>query len=198
MGLKYENFAVKFKGLNFEFKLLDDSAFFPNAEKTDKTLHEEFKIIVSNKENNIIFKFYNSSMEREISKYLNELGYLSYNNRQFKDFVSSRFHWGGYNKVKNRNDLIKERIINLFYRVVNSMAYDINEDLSSFSWWCSNLGFDEDSLRAKKFYEEAQTQQEKLLSLELDSETLKYLEEHAQQETNKFKEDIIKAVGEIN
>lgn len=196
MSIKYDNFFIKFKCLDIEFKLLDDSAFFPNQEKKDKKeFVEEFKIIVKNKNKEIEFKFYNSIMEREISKYLKELGYVKYNNLHFKSWIK-RFSWVGYDKVKNREDLIKQRIINLSYSVLNSIAMDINNDLSSFSWFCSNYGYDEDSRTAEKIYKSCQELQEKLLSLNLDKEFLKYLDEEAMQETDKFKEDIIKAVQE--
>lgn len=203
MGLKYEHFFIKFKGLDFEVKLLDDSALFPNSLKEDKTAFcEEFKVNIKKKclsgakDKEISFKFYNSQMEREISKYLNDLGYVKYHNPTFKSWVSSRFSWGGYDKVKNREDLIKQRIINLFYSILNDMAFNYFEDLTSFSWFCSNFGYDEDSRTAERIFKDCQEYQEKLLSLNLDEEFKKYLEEEAQQETDKFKEDIIKAVEE--
>jgi hypothetical protein len=194
--MKYEHFKINFKGLEFEVKLLDSEAFFPNSLKEDKKAYcEEFKVIVKNKNKEINFKFYNSQMEREISKYLNELGYIKYHNPTFKSYMK-RFMWGGYDKVKNRDDLIKQRIINLFYSIINDMAFNYFEDLISFSWFCNNFGYDEDSRTAETIFKNCQDFQSKLLSLDFSKEFLKYLEEHAQQETDKFKEDIIKAVEE--
>ena len=76
------------------------------------------------------------------------------------------------------------------------MAFNYFEDLSSFSWFCSNFGYDEDSRTAESIFKSCQDYQSKLLSLNLNKEFLKYLEEHVQQETENFKEDIIKAVEE--
>lgn len=195
--MKYENFKINFKGVLFEVKLLDDDALFPNSLKKDKKAFcEEFKVIVTNGEKKINFKFYNSQMEREISKYLKDLGYMKYHNPTFKSWVSNSFMWGGYDKVKSREDLIKQRIINLFYSIINDMAFNYFEDLSSFSWFCSNFGYDEDSRTAESIFKSCQDYQSKLLSLNLNKEFLKYLEEHVQQETENFKEDIIKAVEE--
>lgn len=196
MGLKYEHFFIKFKGLDFEIKLLDDSALFPNSLKEDKNLIEEFKVIVNNKDKEISFKFYNSQMEREISLYLNNLGYVKYNNREFKSFVNRRFNWGGYDKVKNREDLIKQRIINLFYSILNDIAFNYSNDLTSFNYFCDSFGYDKDSRRVEKIFNSCIELQEKLLSLNFDEKFLKYLENEVQQETEKFNQDIIKAIEE--
>lgn len=198
MALKYEHFKVELNGLSVELKLLDNEATFPNSSDTQKV--EEFKVTIKNlfgllgeKEKKISFKFYNSQMEREISKYLNELGYVAYNNRQFKEWMSYRFMWGGYDKVKNRTELIKERIRNLLYSVINCVARDRGEDLSSFSWFCSIFGFDEDSRNAERIYKECQVMQDKINSLQLSDKQIKFFDEEANQETDKFSEEIRKA-----
>lgn len=196
MGLKYEHFFIKFKGLDFEIKLLDDSALFPNSLKEDKSFCEEFKVIVNNKDKEISFKFYNSQMEREISLYLKNLGYVKYNNREFKTFVNCRFMWGGYDKVKSREDLIKQRIINLFYSILNDIAFNYFNDLTSFNWFCDSFGYDKDSRTAEKIFNSCIELQEKLYSLNFDEKFLKYLENEVQQETEKFNQDIIKAIEE--
>jgi hypothetical protein len=191
-NLKYEHFKIEFKGLLFEVKLIDNEAVFPNSK--DNKQVEQFKVSVTNKDKKISFNFYNSIMEKGISDYLNSLGYVAYNNKQFKSFVSSKFSWGGYDDVKNRNDLIRKRIYHLFYGIVNSMAMDIEEDLSSFSWFCSNFGYDKDSRTSERIFKSCQEQQEKDLSLNIDEKTRKYLREEANQETNKFSKDIKEAI----
>jgi hypothetical protein len=191
-NLDYKHFDLIFKGLLFDIKLIDSESVFPNS--TDNKQVEQFKVVVQNKDKKITFFFYNSQMEKGISDYLDSLGYVAYNNKQFKSFVSSRFSWGGYDDVKNKQDLTKKRIYHLFYGILNSMAQDIEEDLSSFSWFCNNLGYDEDSRTAEKIYKTCQEQQEKLLSLGIDEKTRKYFQEEAQQETDKFSTDIKTAI----
>ena len=191
-NLKYEHFKVNFKGLNIEVKLLDNNAVFPNSE--DKNAVEEFKVLITYKGKTMNFKFYNSQMEKGISDYLNELGYMAYNNKQFKSFVSSKFSWGGYDDVKNRTDLIHERIYNLLYSIINSFANDNNADLSSFSFFCDNFGYDNDSIKARTIYNQLQEQQEKFFNLGIDEKLKTYLFEIAGQEEKPFEEDVKKAI----
>lgn len=207
---KYEHFKINFKGLEFEVKLLDSEAFFPNNLKENKKAFcEEFKVIINKKclsgakDKEISFKFYNSQMEREISQILkdkNNKSLFIFSNilsiRAFKKLMTKRFMWGGYDKVKDTNDLTKERIISLFYSILNDIAFNYFNELTNFKDFCDTFGYDEDSRTAETIYKNCQDFQSKLLSLNLDKTFLKYLEEHAQQETDKFKEDIIKAVEE--
>lgn len=191
-NMKYEHFSYNFIGLEIEVKLLDDSAYFPNEDKKDMV--EEFKVIIKHGEKKTDFKFYNSIMERKISQYLKELGYVKYNNALFKSWMR-RFHWDGYDKIKNREDLIKKRIYYLFSSILGSVACDYNTDLSSFKEFCGNFGYDEDSRRAKKIYNLCQEQQEKLRSLNLNEEQLTYLNDEVGHETEAFDKTIKELVG---
>ena len=198
---KYEDFKINFKGLLFEVKLLDDSAEFPNDDS--KRLHEEFKVYVSNGTNKINFKHYNSGMERELTKILNNkkeplftfTGIL--NIREFKTLMTKKFMWGGYDKIINLQTLRTARIKNLLYGIINNLACDL-ENNGTFKDFCDNYGYDFDSRKAKKIYHAVTEQNEKLQSLNLTREQKEYLREEAEQETEQFEEDILKAVQELN
>lgn len=193
-NLKYEHFKIKFLNLDWEIKLLDDCTTFPNSD--NKNLCEEFKIIVTNGDKTISYKFYNSSMEKQISDILKQ-----HNKNLSWGLIKSSLKtnllrmWGGYDKdLKNNKTLEYARIKHLFYSVLNCFAQDMTTDLSSFSWFCSNFGYHEDSRKAEKIFNECVTMQDKIKSLNLNKEQIKYLEDEAQQETNDFKEDVYNTI----
>jgi len=203
-NLRYNYFKVNFKGLVFEVKLLDDKATFPNIDNKD--VCEEFKINISRtptsgtKEKSISFKFYNSIMEREISEHL-KLNLLQYPKgtlkiKEFKGFMRRKM-WGGYDEVKNLKQLTEKRIYFLLYSVINSLSMDRTTETDSFKFFCDNFGYDEDSRKAEKIFKAVQEQKEKIESLNLTEEQIKYLDEEANQETDKFSEDVLKAIQEV-
>lgn len=190
--LKYEHFKINFKGLIFDIKLIDNEANFPNTD--DKKPIEQFKVSVYNGNKKISYNFYNSQMEKEISDYLNNLRYLSYSNKEFKEWFK-RFSWGGYDDVKNKRDLTNKRIYHLFYSIINTFAGNENDDYSSFNFFCDNFGYEKDSRRAEKIFNECVELQEKIYSLCIDGKIIKYLREEANQETDKFSKDIKEAIN---
>lgn len=130
-------------------------------------------------------------MERAISIYLQELGYnIPFSIKTFRSWMHNNHMWAGYDKVKNREDLNNQRVRNLIYSIVNSMASDLNEDLESFSWWCSNLGYDEDSRKAERIFNLCREIKEKICSLNLCKEQLEFLNNEALEETGKFQKEI--------
>jgi hypothetical protein len=188
---KYEHFKLNFQGLNFEIKLLDDSANFPHSD--NKGLHEEFKVYVTNDKKTISFKFYNSQMEREISQIVKDYNW-NFKAGEFKKLISKKFHWGGYDKIKNLKELTHERIYNLFYGIIYNISLDLLSENESFKDFCDNYGYDFDSRKAEKIYNEVIQQNEKIKSLKLSSEQMKYFNEEANQETEKFREDVKNAI----
>lgn len=190
-NLKYENFKIEFKGILFEIKRLDDMAHFPN-DNNKKNFCEEFKVIVTYKDKSIEYKFYNSVMEQQISKGI-EMYKGKMSESQIIKLVRPKM-WAGYDECKNLKSLTEKRIYYLLYSIINCMSNDLTNDLSSFSWFCSNYGYDEDSITANNIYRECQIMKSKLLSLHLDSDIIKYLEEEAGQESETFSNDILKAI----
>lgn len=192
-NMKYEHFRVKFKGVMIEVKLLDDNAIFPNS--VEKRNVEEFKVILTYKDKSIDYKFYNSIMEREISQFIKNNRVKGFQNQNIKVLKQHVFKfWSGYDDCNNIKALIEKRIFYLLYSILNTLSLDISMDLSSFSWFCSNFGYDEDSRNAERIYKECQLIQEKLNSLNFDEDFLKYLEEEAGQETDKFHKDVLDAI----
>jgi len=200
-NIKYEHFKVNFKGLVIEVKLLDDKATFPNSD--NKGFCEEFKITISRtptsgaKEKEISYKFYNSIMEREISKILKS------NNKSFSSWalVKSllKSHplkmWGGYDKdLKNSKTLEIVRAKHLFYSILNCFALDKGTETESFKFFCDNFGYDEDSIRAEKIFKAVLEMKSKIYDLKLTPEQEKYFNEEANQETEQFKQDVYNAV----
>jgi hypothetical protein len=194
-NVKYEHFKINFKGLVIEVKRLDDKATFPNTE--DKNFCEEFKIIVTNKDKVITYKFYNSIMERDISEHLKTnlkqypTGLLKV--KEFKNFMGRKM-WGGYDKVKNSKELNRERAVNLLYSVLNSLALDKNSETETFKDFCDNFGYDTDSIKAEKVYKAVQEFKSKIYDLRLTTEQEEYLNEQANQETEQFKKDVYEAI----
>lgn len=198
--MKYENFSFNFKGLEFEVKLLDNSATFPNSD--DNTLHEEFKVIVKNGDKQISYKFYNSNMEREISELLNNKkdgviwGYNgNFRIMAFKKYMDKEHMWGGYDDIKSFEELEKERIFNLAYSILTSFVLDMNTDTSSFKEFCSTFGYNEDSRQDERIFNAVIENKEKIESLKLTKEQKKFLNNEVERETeefNKYLREILK------
>ena len=194
-NLKYKHFKINFIDLDFEIKLLDENSSFPNSDIKD--LCGEFKVIITHKDKTIIFKFYNSIMEREISKYL-KLNLESYpigvlNVRDFKNFMGHKM-WGGYDKIKNLRELTEERIYFLLNSIINCIAMERTTETDSFKFFCDSFGYEEDSRKAYKIFNTVIEQKEKIQSLNLTEKQIKYLDEEANQETDKFNKDIRQAI----
>jgi len=194
-NIKYEHFKVNFKGLIIEVKLLDDSANFPNSENKD--FCEEFKISITHKEKTISYKFYNSVMERQISHILKEHS-KSFNNWALvKSLLKSRplKMWGGYDKdLKNSKSLEIARAKHLLYGVLNCLAFDKETETESFKFFCDSFGYNEDSIKAEKIFKAVLEMKAKICDLKLTEEQEKYLNEEANQETDKFKEEVYNAI----
>lgn len=187
-SLKYSHFAFNFQGLSFEFKLIDSEKW-----KNDKEESENFKITITNGERTITYIFHNSIMEKKISDYLNNLGYVGYNNRQFREWFK-RFMWGGYDDVKNLKQLINKRCYYLAYGVLNDFATYINwiDSNRTFKEFCEMFGYNKDSREAEKIYRECLELYEKVESLKLSEKQEQYFLNEANQETNKFSKDVEK------
>jgi len=191
-NIQYEHFKVHFKGLIIEVKLLDDMATFPNSE--NKGFCEEFKIIITNKDKTISYKFYNSIMEKEISDIIKL--YKNINFSQMKRHLKQKplKMWGGYDKVKNTTELNKERVFNLLYGVLNCFASDKETETESFKFFCEDFGYDEDSIKAEKIFKAVLEMKAKIYDLKLNPKQEKYFDEEAGQETEKFKQDVYKSI----
>lgn len=200
---RYEHFKVKFKDLDIEVKLLDNKATFPNTAKKDFIgFCEEFKVIMKNKDKEITYKFYNSIMEREISDALNNKDnvYL-YNHgfmlnlKGFREFMNKK-RWGGYDKIKSVKELTQERILNLIYSILNSFEMDRNTETLDFYDFCDSFGYDKDSRTAEKVYNAVIDFKIQARSLNLTDNQDKYFNEEVSQETEKFNQDLRKAIIE--
>jgi hypothetical protein len=192
---KYEHFNFKFKGLDFEIKLIDDCSYFPNSEEIKPV--EEFKIIVKNKDKEINYKFYNSIMEREISQILKE-NLKKYHFSQVKRLLKDRplKMWGGYDKINTFSDFDLRRMEHLSYSVLNCFALDKETETDDFKFFCDNLGYNEDSIKALNIFSEVVKLKRKILSLNLTEEQEKYFNEEVNQETETFNNDLKKAIFE--
>lgn len=193
-NLRYEHFKVEFKGLVIEIKLLDNKATFPNSDNKD--LCEEFKISVTHKDKTISYKFYNSVMEREISDILaNEIYTINWS--QTKQYLKTRplKMWGGYDEdLKSSKTLEYARIKHLLYSVLNCFALDKETETESFKFFCDNFGYDEDSIKAEKIYKAVLEMKAKIYDLKLTEKQETYFNEEANQETDKFKQDVYTSV----
>ena len=176
-NLKYEHFKINFIGLDFEVKLLDNEAVFPNSKDNKKI--EQFKVILTHKERIINFNFYNSIMEREISKNL-KLNLEQYPKgilkiRDFRAYMKKQM-WGGYDKVKNLKELTETRIYYLLYGIINSFAMDRTTETDNFKFFCDNFGYDEDSRKAEKIYKAVLEEYKNVKMLWTDEEIKKLAE----------------------
>lgn len=194
-NIKYEHFKVNFKGLVIEVKLLDNQANFPESDNKD--LCEEFKIIITNGNKTINYKFYNSIMEREISEHL-KLNLQQYPTgtlkiKEFKSFMGRQM-WAGYDRVKNLKELNRERVYYLLYGVLNCFESDKNTETESFKFFCDNFGYEEDSRKAERIFKAVQELKEKIETLNLTEEQNIYFNEEVQQETDKFSKDVYNAI----
>lgn len=167
---KYEHFEFDYNDLNFEVKLLDSDAKFPNSEQEKPC--EEFKITVINVQMGqeikaINYKFYNSIMEREISKSL-ELHNKHTSWGLIKGQLANVLKgWGGYDKyMANFTKFSQQRIFNLAYSILNCFANDM-QPINDFPEFCSNFGYEEDSIKSKKIFDSYVELQNKIESLKL-------------------------------
>jgi len=192
-NLRYEHFKVNFKGLVFEVKLLDDSATFSNS--NNKDLVEEFKVIVTNGEKSISYKFYNSIMEREISSII-KLYNKNLNFSQLKIHLKQKplKMWGGYDEVRNFKQLTETRIYNLLYSIINSFGSDMDIETDDFKFFCDSFGYDEDSRTAEKIFNASIEFKQKVNTLKLSENQINYLRDIAGREEKPFKEDVLKAI----
>lgn len=167
---RYEHFEFDYNGLNFEVKLLDSDAHFPNADQEKPC--EEFKITVTNaclgqEIKTITYKFYNSIMEREISK---ALGMHNQNTAWglIKGQLANVLRgWSGYDKhMANFTKFRQQRIFNLAYSILNCFAKDMQQ-INSFPEFCDTYGYEQDSIKAKKIFDFYAELQAKIESLKL-------------------------------
>lgn len=167
---KYEHFEFDYNDLNFEVKLLDSDAHFPNTDQEKPC--EEFKVtvckaILGETMKTISYKFYNSIMEREISKALG-----MHNKNTAWGLIKGQLAnvlkgWGGYDKhMANFTKFSQQRIFNLAYAILNNFANDMQE-IYSFDDFCSNFGYEQDSIKAKKIFDSYAELQAKIESLKL-------------------------------
>jgi hypothetical protein len=167
---KYEHFEFDYNDLNFEVKLLDSDAHFPNTDQEKPC--EEFKIAVINVQMGqevkaINYKFYNSIMEREISKALG-----MHNKNTAWGLIKGQLAnvlkgWGGYDKhMANFTKFSQQRIFNLAYSILNCFANDMQQ-INSFPEFCDTYGYEQDSIKAKKIFDSYAELQAKIESLKL-------------------------------
>lgn len=193
-NIKYEHFKVNFKGLIIDVRLLDDKATSPNQEEI-KDFCEEFKISITNKDKTISYKFYNSIMEREISDII-KLYNKDLNFSQMRQHLKQKplKMWAGYDKIKSFKELNRERAFHLLYSVLNCLSLDKNTETESFKFFCHEFGYDEDSIKAERIYKAVQELKAKIYDLRLTEGQERYLDEEVNQETDKFKQDVYKAI----
>ncbi len=176
MEYKYEKGNITFKGLSISWNLY-------TTEKSEHGEYEVFNIKVEDdKQHKIRFDFKNSIMECGISKLSIELSTL----REVKKEISRRYHWGGYDKVKNKPELSKERIRNLLYSILNCMANDSTIHSITFKEFCDCFGYDDSSLEHKKIYRKVLDQYDKLNSLNVNWSDWEYIA----QEEDQFNDEL--------
>jgi hypothetical protein len=197
---KYEHFEFDYNGLNFEVKLLDSDAHFPNTDQEKPC--EEFKIAVINVQMGqevkaINYKFYNSIMEREISQILKEHNKNSQWG-QIKGLLEDRplRGWGGYDKhMANFTKFTQERIFKLAYSILNCFANDMQQ-INSFSEFCDNFGYEKDSFKAKKVFDSYAELQAKIESLKLTEKQKNFLIDIVATEEEDFNDTLHYALEE--
>lgn len=171
----YKEGTIKFNGLTWTWKLL----------YTDD-LVEHFKIFIENdKKQKAEVDFTNSQMEKQISDL--RIGYI-------KDLTSVMFRWGGYADCKSLQDFKVKRMYYLVYGFINCIASDLSFSNDTFEDFCSNLGYDSDSIKVFDLYRQLQKQNKEVRAL-INDEQLVYMSEVVAQESEEFSDKIKELVG---
>ena len=149
--MDYKNCNVTIKNINFKAELIG----------TENNT-EIFNITITNLKNNksINQKFNNSIMEYNLSKEINQFvsNPINYhcNFIYFLENSNALKWWAGYNNIKKFKELDNKRIEYLLYSVINDFSLYINfvDENPFFKEFCLNFGYEEDSIKAKKIYED--------------------------------------------
>lgn len=196
----YEDGEIMFKGLLISWKKIDE------VQKWGKNFNEEFRFWIKvigkplePRPEKISLEFYNSNMEWEISQKIarSDVKAIGSNWKQFKDLVYPKM-WGGYDDCKNFNDFWKERVYWLLSGAIVSLFE--NKDFReryNFKEFCSEFGYDIDSMNAHNIYRACIAQQEALSTLKIPESFWKYYEKHINQETNTYNKDVRAAIEEL-
>ncbi len=183
----YKNCEVTLKNLNFKVSLLD-------TEKEEYGEVELFKVEVTNILNGKSFlyrNFKNSVMEKKISDYLKE--FSSQGIKNFKSFMNSQ-HWSGYDKIHYFQELDKKRVEYLLYSVIQDFSFYVNmsDYETTFENFCDNYGYERDSIKAFKIYQECLNFERKIKGLNLSEEQENFLINEVRSEEESFNEELKK------
>lgn len=197
--MKYEEGTLNFQGLTISWKLI-------TTETENGKTHEVFNIEFQNGKEKIRQEFHNSIMEFELSEKLKDARErMSYT--EFLKAINSGFFrphmWAGYDedlnekKLRGFDNLIKKRLWWFLYSVINdfSMYIDYN-DYYDFNWFCDCYGYDKDSRKAEQIHNSCINYHEKISSLNLSEKQRDYFLNESNQETQKFSDDLKKAILE--
>lgn len=193
---KYKNCEATLKDINFKVS-------FRSLETDEDGKREMFNVSITNLKNNKtinINNFGNSIMEYNLSQDLDHFlkNRFDYNN-SFKWFLKnckSLRGWGGYDKIESVKELETKRAYYLLYSVINDFSQYINflEENISFDEFCSNFGYNEDSQKDYKVYEECLKYYNNICKLWLNEEQNQYFNDIVRSEDKQYSIDLKKVL----
>lgn len=139
-----------------------------NKDRNETECRDLYKITLTTPKGSMVFDFWNSILDTRI----NHMDIIAYAKKRFKcsyDYLTPQ------DKIKARKELVKKK------EEAKPTAYDIlacltSYDPGTFEEFCSEFGYDEDSLRALKTYLAVQEEYTNLANL-YTSEQMKELQE---------------------